>query len=186
MIIPKPFLSEIFLNLGDENYIVNTNVRRINKKDIKADFDDMVSSSISWNKVEDNTQYFNQFNGGVQVYSKDFWTQVGGIPESLGKYWGAEDNYLWYVARMRELTMIDISTPLLHIEHKGSLPEKVTPEEKNTITEWYWSGSLHAFARVCNLRCKTDTQKETRDVADQIDIIAREHFPISWKYLRSH
>jgi thymidylate synthase (FAD) len=57
---------------------------------------------------------------------------------------------------------------------------------QNTMTEWYWSGSLHAFARVCNLRCKTDTQKETRDVADQIDIIAREHFPISWKYLRSH
>jgi thymidylate synthase (FAD) len=57
---------------------------------------------------------------------------------------------------------------------------------QNTMTEWYWSGSLHAFARVCNLRCKKDTQKETRDVADQIDAIAREHFPISWKYLRSH
>jgi thymidylate synthase (FAD) len=57
---------------------------------------------------------------------------------------------------------------------------------QNTITEWYWSGSLHAFARVCNLRCKGDTQKETRDVANQIDEIAREHFPVSWKYLRSH
>lgn len=57
---------------------------------------------------------------------------------------------------------------------------------QNTMTEWYWSGSLHAFARVCNLRCKKDTQKETRDIADQIDAIAGEHFPISWKYLRSH
>lgn len=57
---------------------------------------------------------------------------------------------------------------------------------QNTMTEWYWSGSLHAFARVCNLRCKKDTQKETRDVANQIDEIAREHFPVSWKYLRSH
>lgn len=56
---------------------------------------------------------------------------------------------------------------------------------QNTMTEWYWSGSLHAFARVCNLRCKNDTQKETRDVANQIDEIARAHFPISWKYLRS-
>ena len=55
---------------------------------------------------------------------------------------------------------------------------------QNIMTEWYWSGSLHAFARVCNLRCKKDTQKETRDVADQIDQIAKEHFPISWKYLR--
>jgi thymidylate synthase (FAD) len=57
---------------------------------------------------------------------------------------------------------------------------------QNTMTEWYWSGSLHAFARVCNLRCKKDTQKETRDIANQIDEIAREHFPVSWKYLRSH
>ena len=55
---------------------------------------------------------------------------------------------------------------------------------QNIMTEWYWSGSLHAFARVCNLRCKKDTQKETRDVADQIDQIAKEHFPVSWKYLR--
>jgi thymidylate synthase (FAD) len=55
---------------------------------------------------------------------------------------------------------------------------------QNTMTEWYWSGSLHAFARVCNLRCKKDTQKETRDVANQIDEIAKEHFPVSWKYLR--
>jgi thymidylate synthase (FAD) len=57
---------------------------------------------------------------------------------------------------------------------------------QNTMTEWYWSGSLHAFARVCNLRCKKDTQKETRDIANQIDSIAQEHFPISWKYLRTH
>jgi thymidylate synthase (FAD) len=55
---------------------------------------------------------------------------------------------------------------------------------QNIMTEWYWSGSLHAFARVCNLRCKKDTQKETREVADQIDQITKEHFPVSWKYLR--
>jgi thymidylate synthase (FAD) len=55
---------------------------------------------------------------------------------------------------------------------------------QNLMTEWYWSGSLFAFARVCNLRCKKDTQKETREVADQIDKIVKDHFPISWKYLR--
>ena len=29
---------------------------------------------------------------------------------------------------------------------------------QNLYTEWYWSGTLMAFARVCNLRCKPDTQ----------------------------
>ena len=35
------------------------------------------------------------------------------------------------------------------------------------MTEWIWTGSLYAFARVCRLRCASDTQKETREVADQ-------------------
>ena len=53
------------------------------------------------------------------------------------------------------------------------------------MTEWYWSGTLYAFARVCNLRCKPDTQKETQDVANEIDKLADECVSLrSWKYLR--
>ena len=55
---------------------------------------------------------------------------------------------------------------------------------QNMYTEWYWSGTLYAFARVCNLRCKPDTQKETRDIANEIDKIAANYFPVSWKYLK--
>jgi hypothetical protein len=43
---------------------------------------------------------------------------------------------------------------------------------------------VYAFARVCNLRCKPDTQKETQDVANEIDALADEAFPYCWKYLR--
>lgn len=35
-------------------------------------------------------------------------------------------------------------------------------------TEFYWSGSLAAWARVINLRTSDDAQKETRDVAELI------------------
>ena len=55
---------------------------------------------------------------------------------------------------------------------------------QSMMTEWYWSGTLYAFARVCNLRCKPDAQKETRDVGWGIDKHARELFPASWKALR--
>ena len=68
---------------------------------------------------------------------------------------------------------------------KGVAPEQarmVLPQ--SMMTEWYWSGTVYAFARVCNLRCKPDTQKETQDVANEIDRLAREAFPRSWKYLR--
>ena len=54
---------------------------------------------------------------------------------------------------------------------------------QNMYTEWYWSGTLFAFARVCRLRIKKDTQKETRDIADQIYNLTEEHFPVSWKAL---
>ena len=66
----------------------------------------------------------------------------------------------------------------------------VAPEQARMIlpqsmfTEWYWSGTLMAFARVSNLRCKPDTQKETQVVANQIDKLAEEVFPWSWKALR--
>lgn len=50
----------------------------------------------------------------------------------------------------------------------------------NHMTEWYWSGSLGAFAKMCNLRCTGDTQGETRIVADQIDRMMLSLFPIAW------
>ena len=68
---------------------------------------------------------------------------------------------------------------------KGIAPEQarmVLPQ--SMMTEWIWSGTLYAFARVCNLRCAKDTQEETREVADQIHNICKEEFPISWKYLK--
>ena len=54
---------------------------------------------------------------------------------------------------------------------------------QNTYTEWYWTGTLYAFARVCGLRCKGDTQEETRNVAWEIHDLAKEKFPISWESL---
>jgi thymidylate synthase (FAD) len=56
---------------------------------------------------------------------------------------------------------------------------------QNLYTEWYWSGTLMAFARVCNLRCKPDTQWETQQIGNLIDNEAKEKFPISWKALRT-
>ena len=67
---------------------------------------------------------------------------------------------------------------------KGIAPEQarmVLPQ--SMMTEWYWSGTLYAFARVCNLRCKPDVQKETRDVCDKISEHCNKEFPVSWKYL---
>ena len=65
----------------------------------------------------------------------------------------------------------------------------VAPEQarmvlpQSTMTEWYWSGSLYAFAKMCSLRLKEDSQRETREVATQIQKVMIKAFPWSWKAL---
>ena len=54
---------------------------------------------------------------------------------------------------------------------------------QNTFTEWYWSGSVDALASMCKLRCSTDTQVETQDVAWQIYWVMEELYPVSWAAL---
>lgn len=69
------------------------------------------------------------------------------------------------------------------------LSDGVCPEQarivlpQSMMTDWYWSGSLYAFARVCNLRLDSHSQKETLDCAVQINKFCEELFPVSWKYL---
>jgi thymidylate synthase (FAD) len=65
----------------------------------------------------------------------------------------------------------------------------VAPEQARMVlpqsmyTEWFWSGTVGAIAKMCNLRCKPDTQAETRIVADQISEKMLELFPVSWEAL---
>ena len=69
--------------------------------------------------------------------------------------------------------------------NKGVCPEQarmVLPQ--STMTEWYWSGSLDAFIDMCNLRCKLDTQYETRLVAEYILSEMINLFPVSVEALR--
>jgi len=69
------------------------------------------------------------------------------------------------------------------------LDEGVCPEQarmvlpQSTMTEWYWSGSLDAFADMCVLRCASDTQQETQEVANQISVKMHKLFPVSWMAL---
>tara|TARA_R110001606_G_scaffold89246_2_gene200669 strand:+ start:2327 stop:2971 length:645 start_codon:yes stop_codon:yes gene_type:complete len=74
--------------------------------------------------------------------------------------------------------------------YKNLLADGVAPEmarmvlPQSMMTEWYWSGSLDAFADMCRLRCATDTQAETQKVAWDISLKMEELFPVSWVALR--
>ena len=56
------------------------------------------------------------------------------------------------------------------VQEKNIAPEQarmILPQ--SMMTEWYWTGSLAAFARVVNLRSTPDAQLECRLVANLID-----------------
>lgn len=66
------------------------------------------------------------------------------------------------------------------------IKQGVAPEQARMIlpqtmmTEWFWSGSLQAFARICNQRLDNHSQEETRTIAQMIQDQAISKFPVSW------
>lgn len=81
------------------------------------------------------------------------------------------------------------ATSIAHEAYQKMIKLGVAPEQarmvlpQSTMTEFYWSGSLDAFASMCVLRLKGDTQYETRLVAQQIDEVMSGLFPVSWEAL---
>jgi len=66
---------------------------------------------------------------------------------------------------------------------KGVAPEQarmVLPQ--SMMTEWYWTGSLAAFARVVSQRISEDAQYECRVVAEKIDQLLVNHESISYSW----
>ena len=69
----------------------------------------------------------------------------------------------------------------------GIAPEQARMQlPQSMMTEWYWSGTLFAFAKMCGLRLKEDTQAETRVVAEKIEDVMMKLFPVSWEALRMY
>ena len=83
-----------------------------------------------------------------------------------------------------QATAISMYQHLLKVGVAPEMARMVLPQ--SMYTEWYWSGSMDAFANMCNLRLKEDTQYETRLVAQQIDEMMQGLYPISWKALVHH
>ena len=69
------------------------------------------------------------------------------------------------------------------------LDSDVCPEQarmilpQNAYTEWYWTGSLVAWARVFNQRTHSTTQQETTQIVKMIDPHLSALFPLSWAAL---
>ena len=107
------------------------------------------------------------------------------------KQGSSEETIEWLDRETRLGTAVRQSSSGAITLYRDMLDVGVAPEQarmvlpQNTYTEWYWTGSLYAFSRVCNLRCQPDAQKETRDICWNIDQLANVLFPVSWEALRN-
>lgn len=69
------------------------------------------------------------------------------------------------------------------------LREGICPEQARMVlpqammTEWVWTGSVAAFARVCKLRLDPHSQKETQEIAQMISDKIPKEFAAAWSAL---
>lgn len=135
---------------------------------------------LRWNEI--SRRYVDD---EPEFYTPDVWRG-----RSEDKKQGSEGVSLWNHGqgtgyRDSEYEVMDsIRSLYLDMIDKGVAPEQarmVLPQ--STMTEWWWSGSLDAFASMCKLRCASDTQYESRVVANQISEVMGQLFPVSWASL---
>ena len=128
---------------------------------------------LAWNEV--SRRYVDS---EPTFYTPETWrkraenVKQGSSEEAVEAYWGPQ--HLYQVP-------LDVYRRMLEL---GVCPEQarmVLPQ--SMMTEWIWSGSLYAFARVCHLRLDSHTQKETQLVAQQISSHMESLFPVSWNAL---
>jgi thymidylate synthase (FAD) len=127
---------------------------------------------LRWNEV--SRRYVDD---EPEFYTPDVWR---GRAEDVKQGSSGEVDLVWGPEHLYE-------KPLA--VYKRMLEAGVAPEQarmvlpQSTMTEWYWSGSLDAFAAMCRLRCAPDTQYESRLVANPISDIMAGLFPVSWAAL---
>lgn len=131
---------------------------------------------LSWNEVSRRyVDYEPEFYYPKKWRGRPENTKQGSDGEAKSQYF--PDLYLKDVS---ELALVNYMKML----QQGVAPEMarmILPQ--NMMTEWYWSGSLYAFARVCQLRLDKASQIEVQEIARQMSAHCATLFPHSWNAL---
>tara|TARA_R110000787_G_scaffold84612_2_gene181278 strand:+ start:9716 stop:10354 length:639 start_codon:yes stop_codon:yes gene_type:complete len=128
----------------------------------------MVWNEVSRRYVDSEPEFYVPYDWRKRASN----VKQGSSDEVVNRLWGLDTLY------KQQLTVYN---RMLKV---GVCPEQarmVLPQ--SMYTEWYWTGSLSAWARVCKLRLDEHTQKETQDVAKLLDKEMLSLYPISWKEL---
>ena len=134
---------------------------------------------LRWNEI--SRRYVDN---DPEFYDPEVWRG-----RSEDKKQGSSDSQITHIGDNLVNSKVWLHNGRSIILYREMIDAGIAPEQarmvlpQSTITEWYWSGSLDAFADMCILRCKDDTQEETRVVAQQISEVMLSLFPNSWQSL---
>ena len=126
---------------------------------------------LRWNEI--SRRYVDS---EPEFYTPEFRKAVKNKKQGSGEVINSENLRIRF-----ERNMISAKHKYEYLLHQNVCPEQarmVLPQ--NTMTEWYWSGSLDAWSDMCKLRCASDTQVETQEVAKKVSVIMHKQFPVSW------
>ncbi len=131
---------------------------------------------LAWNEVSRRyVDYEPEFCTPVSWRQKPEDTKQGSGGEATSQYFPS-----LYLKDVVALAQTNYNKMIM----QGIAPEMarmILPQ--NMLTEWYWSGSLYAFARVCQLRLEETAQIEVQEVARQLSAHCLTKFPHSWNAL---
>ena len=123
-------------------------------------------NEVSRRYVDSNPEFYVPYDWRKRASN----VKQGSSDEAVNRLWGLDPLY------KQQLTLYN---RMLKV---GVCPEQarmVLPQ--SMYTEWYWSGTLGAFLDMLKLRLKTDTQQETRAIAEMIADIVKQYWPESYK-----
>lgn len=87
-----------------------------------------------------------------------------------------DKDYRNFVNQAKEFYNNLISLGIAPEQARGVLPQ-------STYTEWWWTGSLSAFARVCRLRSDSHAQWEVQQYSSAFSAILKDLYPYCWSKL---
>lgn len=135
---------------------------------------------LSWN--EESRRYIDE--------EPEFWLPIlrmrpdGSIKQGSGEGYIQDEN-----DPVNMNTIIESHTETALLYYNTLLNRGIAPEQArmvlplNTMTNWIWSGSLAAWARVASLRLDPHAQLECQEAVKPIAEQCEQLWPVSWKAL---
>ena len=136
----------------------------------------LVWNEVSRRYVDDSPRFFSPSSWRPRSQDKKQGSDKHDIIPDMRQAWKIYENAVHNISKTYSI-LLDM----------GVAPEQarmVLPQ--SMMTEWYWTGSLAAWSRVCRLRISEDAQAETERIAQDISREMKQLFPVSWAALEEN